>query len=131
MPFAESANCPAGASSRYFWNASTVPGTGCHFAVGRERCLADQIYSLLVVGIGMFRVEFDGLLECLSGRFVLAGVHQHRAQVVVVLPGLGRIEFGGFLQLRLHFRELLGLAERQGEVVVVAASDGLSSIALL
>src|ERR1035441_4421509 len=28
MPLAESANWPAGASSRYFWNACTVPSTG-------------------------------------------------------------------------------------------------------
>jgi tetratricopeptide (TPR) repeat protein len=28
MPFAESANCPVGASCRYFWKASTVPATG-------------------------------------------------------------------------------------------------------
>ena len=28
MAFAGSANCPVGASYRYFWNASTVPATG-------------------------------------------------------------------------------------------------------
>src|ERR1035441_1997677 len=28
MALAESANCPVGASSRYFWNASAVPATG-------------------------------------------------------------------------------------------------------
>ena len=31
MPFADSAFGPVGANSRYFWNASAVPGTGVTF----------------------------------------------------------------------------------------------------
>ena len=89
-----------------------------HFAIGGERRLANQIDSQLVVRIGVFRVELDGLPERLSGGFGLSRVDHHGAHVVVVLPGLGRVEFRRLLQFRLHLGELLCLAEGQGEVVV-------------
>ena len=83
MPLACSAKGPSGFSSRYFSNASLVPGTPGDFAVGRGLSLRDQIHTVLIMRIGIIRIGLDGFLEGLARRFGLAGIHQNGAEIVM------------------------------------------------
>src|SRR5262249_1778109 len=88
-------------------------------AVGSDGRFADQKHGVLIVRIGIVGIGVDGSLECGSGGVHLPGIHQHSAEIVIVLTRARRIELGGFRQLGLGVVELLGFGERQSKVIVV------------
>src|SRR6476660_6506282 len=69
-------------------------------------CLVNQVYALLVIGVGLGGVGGDGFIEGSVSLVHFAAVGQHRALVVVVLRGPGGIQlrslivgFNSFIQL--------------------------------
>ena len=98
MAFAVSALGPLGARSRYFWNASAVPGGAYGLAV-IDGGFPDQREAVLEIGFGVIRIQIDGLLEGGGGGLQVAGVDVDGAQVEVVFAGVGGIDLRGLGQL--------------------------------
>ena len=105
-----------------------APLVGCQ-RLG-ESALVSQGNTEVAVGLGVLRVDFDGLLKAGDGFVHLALGRQRIAQVV---PGLGelRVDFDGLLKAGDGLVQLALFRQRVPKLSWAMANFGSSSMAIL